>query len=275
MSKPGRNDPCYCGSGEKYKKCHMAEDKAQEKEERMLTDASRWLQRDLMKFAREERFAVPFASALSLYWNNYYTIDNADKMNQNEAIRFFDWYALDYLPEDQPRLVEIYQQEKSVDFTPQQQQALDMWVQTPPATAYELLDYDGQLLQVRDFVSDEEYEVFVAGGHGPVESGDLLLGRLITVRDQLEFSTIVAYIPQDEINDLGEKLEAAKADDSENYPDSTEQEFMRRNGYIIIHHALEQSELMERAPVAALDIGKLDKFMLRADLGMRKLKEHI
>jgi uncharacterized protein len=21
---PGRNDPCYCGSGKKYKKCHGA-----------------------------------------------------------------------------------------------------------------------------------------------------------------------------------------------------------------------------------------------------------
>ncbi|MCA9977843.1 MAG: SEC-C domain-containing protein, partial [Anaerolineales bacterium] len=23
MDKPGRNDLCYCGSGKKYKKCHM------------------------------------------------------------------------------------------------------------------------------------------------------------------------------------------------------------------------------------------------------------
>jgi uncharacterized protein YecA (UPF0149 family) len=23
---PGPNDPCHCGSGKKYKKCHMAED---------------------------------------------------------------------------------------------------------------------------------------------------------------------------------------------------------------------------------------------------------
>jgi len=23
----GRNDPCWCGSGEKYKKCHYASDK--------------------------------------------------------------------------------------------------------------------------------------------------------------------------------------------------------------------------------------------------------
>jgi hypothetical protein len=26
---PGRNDPCWCGSGKKYKKCHLEEDEAQ------------------------------------------------------------------------------------------------------------------------------------------------------------------------------------------------------------------------------------------------------
>ena len=144
-----------------------------------------------------------------------------------------------------------------------------------PASAYELLDYDGQLLQIREFVSGEEYEVFVAGGHGPLEAGDLLLGRLIPIHNQLEFSTIVAYIPGAEIAELDEKIKAAKAVDAEKYPDSTAQEFLRRNGYIFVHHALEQSELMERAPVAAMDIGKFDKFVLKADQGMRKLKERI
>ncbi|MEQ8458950.1 MAG: SEC-C metal-binding domain-containing protein [Sandaracinaceae bacterium] len=28
ISKLGRNDPCHCGSGKKYKKCHLAEDEA-------------------------------------------------------------------------------------------------------------------------------------------------------------------------------------------------------------------------------------------------------
>lgn len=27
-AKPGRNDPCWCGSGKKYKKCHLASDEA-------------------------------------------------------------------------------------------------------------------------------------------------------------------------------------------------------------------------------------------------------
>jgi len=25
-AKPGRNDACWCGSGKKYKKCHLGED---------------------------------------------------------------------------------------------------------------------------------------------------------------------------------------------------------------------------------------------------------
>jgi hypothetical protein len=26
VAKPGRNDACWCGSGKKYKKCHLTED---------------------------------------------------------------------------------------------------------------------------------------------------------------------------------------------------------------------------------------------------------
>ena len=28
---PGRNDPCHCGSGKKYKQCHLAADEAKER----------------------------------------------------------------------------------------------------------------------------------------------------------------------------------------------------------------------------------------------------
>jgi len=30
----GRNDPCHCGSGKKYKQCHLAADEAASREER-------------------------------------------------------------------------------------------------------------------------------------------------------------------------------------------------------------------------------------------------
>ena len=37
--KLGRNDPCWCGSGKKYKKCHMAKDEAEERAQRQAAPA--------------------------------------------------------------------------------------------------------------------------------------------------------------------------------------------------------------------------------------------
>jgi SEC-C motif len=33
----GRNDPCWCGSGKKYKKCHMAADEPIRQREQAVT----------------------------------------------------------------------------------------------------------------------------------------------------------------------------------------------------------------------------------------------
>jgi tetratricopeptide (TPR) repeat protein len=41
MAKPGRNDPCPCGSGNKYKKCCLAKEEAVEREQLAKADAKR------------------------------------------------------------------------------------------------------------------------------------------------------------------------------------------------------------------------------------------
>jgi hypothetical protein len=41
----------------------------------------------------------------------------------------------------------------------------------------------------------------------------------------LEFSTVVAYLPKDEIVDLPQKMEAAKTADAETHPDATHKLF--------------------------------------------------
>jgi len=41
MAKPGRNDPCPCGSGNKYKKCCLAKEEAVEREQLAEADAKR------------------------------------------------------------------------------------------------------------------------------------------------------------------------------------------------------------------------------------------
>ena len=39
MAKPGRNDPCPCGSGKKYKNCCLAKEEAAEREELAKVEA--------------------------------------------------------------------------------------------------------------------------------------------------------------------------------------------------------------------------------------------
>lgn len=271
MSKPGRNEPCYCGSGEKYKNCHMAADKAAEQEQRAMVEAGRWLRQDLIKYAREERFAEVFATGLPLYWKDYYTIDNAEEMSESEAMRFFDWLVFDYQYGDLPRLILAYHEDKYAELSDAQQKVLDRWLDAPPATAYELVDYDGQLLQVREFNTQETVEIYEPAGHGPVEPGDLLLGRLIPVLDRLEFSTVAAYLPQSEIADLAAKLQAAREADQAEFAGGSYEEFMRRRGYLIIHHALDQAVEQGRPPVAALDPSQAGRVSRKAIKQLRKL----
>ena len=258
MNKPGRNDPCYCGSGKKYKQCHLREDKAAEREQREQVDAARFLRFDLPRFARDERFVADFDRALPLYWNNQYDAKNAGEMSEFEALRFLDWFVFDYTLEDGTRILDIYQKEVSGELKPSQQKLLDSWMDAPPAGAYELLGYDGQVLHLRNFLTGETSDVFESGGRGNVEIGEVILDRLVPVSGQLEFSTVAAFIPADEISDLNKKLEAAKEVDAKEHPGAAQEEFLRRNNQLFIHHALEEAERVGRPPVARLDPNRTD-----------------
>ncbi len=252
--KPGRNAPCHCGSGLKYKHCHMREDQEVERQRREALQAASYLRTDLVDFGRDERFATAFATALPIYWNNYYTIENADEMSDSEAIRFFDWFVFDYQHSDgeNSNLLDVYREERWDDLSSQQQAVLEQWKDAPPAGAYQLVDYEGQTLYLRDFMTGEEVEVYEPGGRGNAEPGDLILGRLLQVHDHLELGSAPAYIPEDEIEGLQEKVDAALAAFREEYPDAGEAEFLRQQNYLFVHHALEQAELNDRPPVARL-----------------------
>jgi len=64
MAKPGRNDPCHCGSGKKYKKCCLPKEEAAEREAiakdqaaREQRATARRLEERAAKAAFFERFA--------------------------------------------------------------------------------------------------------------------------------------------------------------------------------------------------------------------------
>ena len=272
MSKPGRNQPCYCGSGKKYKQCHMKIDQAADQEKREMVEAVRFVRRDLLKFARDEQFSEYFAKALPYYWNDLYDIENAEEMSQDEALRFFDWFVFDYQPEDDgaQSLIDVYIANERDNLSTSQQAVLDGWQDVMSASAFELVAYDGQALKLRDYISGAEYDAFEASGRGNVEIGEIILTRLVPVQDQLEFSTTAAYLPADEIGDLREKLLEKKTAVSDQ--NLTHEQFMRQHNVMIIHHALEQAQKKNRPAVARLDPDRPDKKAQKIVRNMKKLR---
>jgi SEC-C motif len=250
MTKPGRNDPCYCGSGKKYKQCHLRSDAEAEREQRERIEAARFLRRDLPRFARDERLRADFDEGLSFYWNGYYDAENAGQMSEFEALRYLDWLVFDHKLESGERIIDLYDEELGETLTPQQLALLAQWREAGAASAYELTSYDGQELELRDVFSGETSAVFEASGRGNVEIGEIILVRLVPVFDRVEFSTVAAYLPGGESEGLVAYMEAAR-DDAEGSLSLAE--FAAQNSHLPIHYALQQAEEAGRPPVARLD----------------------
>ncbi len=272
MSKPGRNDPCYCGSGEKYKKCHMKEDQDAEKERSLIERAGNFIRRDLLKFARDERFAEAFANAMPIYWNGYYDASNAEQMSQAEALRFFDWFVFDHTLPDGKRLIELYAEEKMDDLSSHQQKIAADWVNVGAGSLYELTGYEGQVLQLRDTFTGEAFEVYEAGGRGNVDLGDLIITRVVPVSDRTELSTTAAYLPAAEITDVKEKIEAAKTAYMAEHPDASHTEFLRNHSHLLVHHALAEAKNQGRPPVVRLDANRPDVKTQKIAKGLARFK---
>lgn len=255
MEKPGRNDPCYCGSGKKYKQCHMVSDMAAEREQRALAEAARTLRVALAEFAEAERFDDELARALPLYWRDLYTAETAHQMDMYESARFNDWFLFDYVMSGDggQRPVDLFLAEEGPSLSAHQRALLEVWMAADPISVYELVDYEGQMLHLRDWLTGQELDLYEPSGHGDVPLGALIIGRPVPVNDRMEFSTLVAYIPPGEISDLRETLDTAREADLAEHPDATVAESLRRHNVLIIHHALKEAEKAGRPPVARLD----------------------
>jgi hypothetical protein len=250
----------------------MKIDREKGRKRRRRKHAAEFLRQDLSHFAQDERFAVPFAQALEIYWDGYYTIETAEEMSQQEASHFFDWFVFDYDLGEGRRLLGVYKEEEWQELAKPQQEVLSEWIEVGPARAYTLVDYDADILHLQDFLSGEVCEVGDYGSLGEAERGDLVLARLVPVYDQMEFSVTAVYLPQAEIANLSEKMEKGRAEYEEDHPDADYEEFLRYNNYRFVHHALEQADEHGRAPVARLNPDRPDK---EARTAVQSLKDKL
>ena len=79
---------------------------------------------------------------------------------------FCDWFAFDYELEDGSRVIETYRETQWDELNAQAQATLEAWLTAGPLSGYELIAYEGQTLELREFMTGETCHVYEPAGRG-------------------------------------------------------------------------------------------------------------
>src|ERR1017187_9292128 len=107
MSKVGRNDPCPCGSGKKYKKCCLVDTFETVGREESI---QKRLVESILRLIRKNYKDI-LGDAHSVFWNDFDPEEHLDSEGLDQAdINFWEWVVFDYTVDDEgdKTFVELY-----------------------------------------------------------------------------------------------------------------------------------------------------------------------
>lgn len=169
--RPGRNDACWCGSGKKYKKCHLVSDEESDRAAGPESDGTYAAEPEtldarisgmLLEFLKESVGKGEMEQALDKFFGS-----RPSEMGQMEQVNFFDWLCNDYSPRRFGRpLAQEYLARNRSRLSARDRQALEDWTKSryslfevqrvEPGTGVELKDLLlGETLFVHDVSSSE------------------------------------------------------------------------------------------------------------------------
>ncbi len=256
MSKIGRNDPCPCGSGKKYKQCHLPIEEAAAAEQLRLRRGVDTLLPKIIIAAQAQVGAMP--AAFDRFWDGKYTsaqLGDLDDLEGRGGERFLTWFAFDYPLEDGRTLVERLaagdsglpdsdqaqadQQNDAPDLTEIEARLLRDWatVRLRPYLAQSVRK--GQGMQVSDLLDERTYEVDDQAASRRVEPGEVLVAHLVPSGTRHYVAGAAAHLTEDTREKLREfadlHLEALRREQ----PDATWDDMIRARSETLNHFIMQ------------------------------------
>jgi SEC-C motif len=270
MAKLGRNDPCPCGSGKKYKNCHLPIEEAQRSELLLLRRAVDTLMPKLLDHARAMPEAV--ADAFTRYWDSKYEpaqLAELDDMEDRGADRFMTWFAFDYRHTDGQTLVEqLVADPALLELNAQEATLLPAWPATRmrPYIVESIEKGDG--VQLRDMLEDGVYPVEDHAASRRVQIGEVLVAHLVPAAGRYYLAGAAAHLTEDTREKLrefvGMHLEAYQRDK----PDAEWPDFLIERSDVFNHFVMQ-------LPVEQPDPTLLDKILLQTRVALQLTGESL
>jgi hypothetical protein len=243
MPKVGRNDPCPCGSGKKYKQCHLPLEQAAQAEQLRLRRAVDTLMPKINTAAQDQAGAIP--AALERFWEGKYSPDQLPELDDLEgrgAERFLTWFAFDYVHDDGRTLVERLAAGEgdgaALELTDDEAGLLAGWTSARlrPYVAESVLK--GQGMHVNELIDAAAYEVEDHAASRRIVPGEVLVAHLVPAGARYYVGGAAAHLTEDTREKLREfaalHLEAFQRD----HPGATWADLLRDRSEVLNHFVM-------------------------------------
>ncbi len=223
--KPGRNDPCPCGSGKKYKQCCLKREQVQPEDDFLWRRIRRAIEESpaqLLEFANNHFGSEALLEAWAAFmpWE-----DEPFAPDTPHMPIFMPWFFYDWMPApletsvkhealDGRTLARAYLDKKGRYLDPLRVRYMEQCCITP-FSFYDVLSvHPGEGFVLRDIMTGEESSVTEHAGSHHTQAGDIMFAKLAKI-DQvtmLEACAPVVFPPIEKaaILDLRKKIQSRK-----------------------------------------------------------------
>ena len=191
-AKPGRNDPCPCGSGKKYKHCCLSKQSSVAPEDlawRRLRRAIEGLNVDLMRFAR----GTLGAGLIDEAWRDFTGAEELQFDPETVHLQvFLPWFFYGWTADPfDTAWADLAEREVTVAqaFLAASGRRLDAlarrYLEAATTAAFSFHDVlrcdPGRGMRLRDILTGTEHEVIEHSGSQTLRAGDIVLAQVVTV----------------------------------------------------------------------------------------------
>jgi len=232
---PGRNDPCWCGSGKKYKHCHQRAD--EEGASEALQKSALW--QALSEFVSQRKYDLDFRTAAKFFFGADEAPDaEGDAEEQAEFERALDYFLFDYPLSDNTRVIEHFAAERGRMLSPRQRTWLTQWMNGAPALLEIVAVERGVGVQARDLLTNEIIAIRDKAGSETTTRWMIAFARVIQTDDHYELGGAGLNIVPRFRGMLLNYVESLRAAYAMRSPEAPLQEFLRAHAHLINQYIL-------------------------------------
>ena len=243
--KVGRNDPCPCGSGKKYKKCCLNKDESKRSEKTSATPKEIELRDRLVSFSAKERYKKDFEKAYYLYWRRPFREDLImDEEGEINFGFFLDWFIHDFTLRNGMTVIEEFYQERKEKLS-EEEVSLLKYEMASHLSIYEVVSVTPEVgLRLKDLLINEEMDILEVKGSLMLVKWDVIFARVIKMGSVNKLSGMITLIPRRNREEILSSIQRTWEKVKKETGRMEWSDFMKSNAQLI-HHLIEDRSVKE------------------------------